>query len=77
MALRSEILTIKWAPAAAVILACGAVLSASLAGSQPAVSGPARPGVTLTPCHVEGVKEELHLGRGDGKREKEKAGAKS
>src|SRR5262249_17933781 len=59
VALRSEILPIKWAPGAAVTLALGAMLSASLAGAQPAVSGSARPGVTLTPCHPDGVREEL------------------
>ncbi len=35
---------------------------ASPAGAQPAASCPARPRVTLTPCHVNGVNEELRCG---------------
>src|SRR5258707_2620652 len=44
------------------IFACIAMLSASLAGAQPAASPAAQPRVTLTPCYVSDVKEELRCG---------------
>ncbi len=44
------------------IFACIAMLSASLAAAQPAASPAAQPRVTLTPCHVSDVKEELRCG---------------
>lgn len=49
----------------AMVLSCGALLlwtafgNAESAHSSPT---PAPPGVTLTPCHVEGVKEEMRCG---------------
>jgi pimeloyl-ACP methyl ester carboxylesterase len=46
----------------ALTLTCIALLSASLAGAQPPVTSPERGRVTLTPCHVNGVKEELRCG---------------
>src|SRR5262249_58213728 len=61
VALRSEILPMKRAPGAAVTLALGAMLSASLAGAQPAGSGSAPPRVAPTPCHPHRVREELRL----------------
>src|SRR5439155_4562540 len=42
---------------AAMALATGATLWAALASADPAASG-----VTLTPCHIDGVKEELRCG---------------
>lgn len=61
MALRSEILTLKWAAVGAVTLTCSAMLAVSLGGAHE-TAGSARPGVTLTPCHLNGVKEELRCG---------------
>jgi hypothetical protein len=49
-----------WTPAA-FALACESVLSSSLAAA-PAPASKAPPGVMLSTCHVEGVKEELHCG---------------
>jgi pimeloyl-ACP methyl ester carboxylesterase len=43
----------------AIALACGAILYVAFVNREPAASAP---GVTLTPCQVEGVKEELRCG---------------
>src|SRR6266513_5311727 len=43
-------------------LACAATLGVAFANRDLAVSPSAATGVTLTPCHVEGVKEELRCG---------------
>ena len=62
MWVRSEILTkkMKWM-ASAVALACGAWLSNSAAGTQ-LETGSGQLGVTLRPCRLDGVKEELRCG---------------
>jgi pimeloyl-ACP methyl ester carboxylesterase len=46
----------------ALALACAATLWASFASPDHATSGAAVSGVTLTPCHVDGVKEEVRCG---------------
>ncbi len=46
----------------ALALACAATLCVAFTNRDLAVSASAAPGVTLTPCHVEGVKEELRCG---------------
>jgi pimeloyl-ACP methyl ester carboxylesterase len=46
----------------ALALACAATLWASFASPDHATSGSAVSGVTLTPCHVDGVKEEVRCG---------------
>ena len=46
----------------ALALACAATLCVAFTKRDLAVSASATPGVTLTPCHVEGVKEELRCG---------------
>lgn len=46
----------------AIALACAAILYIAFAEREPAASASAAPGVTLMPCHVEGVKEELRCG---------------
>src|SRR5947199_10849217 len=46
----------------ALALACAATLWLAFTNRDLAVSASAAPGVTLTPCHVEGVKEELRCG---------------
>jgi pimeloyl-ACP methyl ester carboxylesterase len=46
----------------AIVVACGATLWAALSAADPAASAPAASAVTLTPCHVDGVKEELRCG---------------
>ena len=46
----------------ALALACAAVLWASFASPDHATSGSTAAGVTLRPCHVDGVKEELRCG---------------
>ncbi|HKD42657.1 MAG TPA: alpha/beta hydrolase [Myxococcaceae bacterium] len=61
MAVRFEILMNRAALVAATF-ACGATLLAPLAGAQPAATHGTQPGVTLTPCHPNGVKEELRCG---------------
>ncbi len=38
------------------------MLSSSLMAAAPAPTSKASPGVTLSPCHVEGVKEEVRCG---------------
>src|SRR6266513_13637 len=43
-------------------LACAATLGVAFANRDLAVSPSAATGVTLTPCHVEGVKEEVRCG---------------
>jgi pimeloyl-ACP methyl ester carboxylesterase len=61
VALQSEILPARWI-LAAVALAFSAALTPAHAASQPEDSGPGRPNVTLTPCRIEGVEEELRCG---------------
>jgi len=46
----------------ALALACAATLCVAFTNRDLAVSASAAPGVTLSPCHVEGVKEELRCG---------------
>ena len=46
----------------ALALACAATLCVAFTNRDLAVSALAAPAVTLTPCHVEGVKEELRCG---------------
>jgi len=46
----------------ALALACAATLCVAFTNRDLAASASAAPGVTLTPCHVEGVKEELRCG---------------
>ncbi len=58
---RHNSLTIKKL-AIAVALVCSGSIAASFAGAQPAVSSPTRSRVLLTPCHADGVREELRCG---------------
>jgi len=46
----------------ALALACAAVLWASFASPDHATSGSTAAGVKLTPCHIDGVKEQLRCG---------------
>ena len=46
----------------ALALACAATLWVAITNRDLAASASAAPGVTLTPCHVQGVKEELRCG---------------
>lgn len=46
----------------ALALACAAVLWASFASPDHATSGSTAAGVTLRPCHVDGVKEDVRCG---------------
>ena len=46
----------------AIALACAATFWVTFTSRDRSASASAAPGVTLTPCHVEGVKEELRCG---------------
>src|SRR6058998_246350 len=46
----------------ALALGCAGILWVAFTSRDRYPSGLAAPGVTLTPCHVEGVKEELRCG---------------
>src|SRR5947207_4754229 len=46
----------------ALALACAATLCVAFTNRDLAVSASAAPGVTLTPCHVDGVNEEVRCG---------------
>lgn len=50
----------SWTPALALIF--GSMLSSGLVTAAPVPASEAPSGVTLRPCHVEGVKEELRCG---------------
>ena len=48
--------------ATALAVASGITLFSALAGSEPVTTNSAKTTVTLVPCHVEGVKQELRCG---------------